>query len=180
MTPPALQFSHMGLYVTDLAAMRDFYTSVLGFLVTDEGPLRGRTLCFLSRDPAEHHQIVLVEGRPPEISYNVVNQISLRAESLGDLKRVLAALGREGIGDLRTVAHGISWSVYFPDPEGNHIEVFVDSPWYVEQPIADAMDLTRPDDEILAETEARYKDHPSFRPVAEWRAEQAEKLAGDG
>ena len=41
MTPPALQFSHMGLYVTDLAAMRDFYTSVLGFLVTDEGGLRG-------------------------------------------------------------------------------------------------------------------------------------------
>ena len=61
----------------------------------------------------------------------------------------------------------------------NHVEVFVDSPWYVEQPIADAMDLTRPDEEILAETEARYKDHPSFRPFAEWRAEQAEKFAVD-
>ena len=179
MTPPALQFSHMGLYVTDLAAMRDFYTSVLGFLVTDEGGLRGRTLCFLSRDATEHHQIVLVEGRPPDVPYNVVNQISLRAGTLGDLKYLIADLEREGITELRTVAHGIAWSVYFPDPEGNHVEVFVDSPWYVEQPIADAMDLTRPDEEILAETEARYKDHRSFRPFAEWRAEQAEKLAVD-
>jgi catechol-2,3-dioxygenase len=180
MPPPALEFSHMGLYVTDLEAMRDFYTRVLCFLVTDEGLLRGRTLLFLSRDAREHHQIVLVEGRPPEGPYNVVNQVSLRAGSLVELRAFIAGLRREGITDLRTVTHGMAWSVYFPDPEGNHIEVFVDSPWYVEQPISDPMDLERAEEEILEETEARYKDLPSFQPFDEWRAALAKRIAEKG
>ena len=33
-TPPALEFSHIGIYVTDLDRMRDFYTRLLGFQVT--------------------------------------------------------------------------------------------------------------------------------------------------
>ena len=42
MTPasvPKFEFSHMGMFVADLARMRDFYTRVLGFTVTDSGEL---------------------------------------------------------------------------------------------------------------------------------------------
>ena len=36
---PRLSFSHMGIFVTDVARMQDFYTRVLGFTVTDGGEL---------------------------------------------------------------------------------------------------------------------------------------------
>lgn len=36
---PQLSFSHMGLFVADVARMRDFYTRVPGFAVTDRGVL---------------------------------------------------------------------------------------------------------------------------------------------
>ena len=36
-----LNFSHLGIHVSDLARMEDFYTRVLGFYVTDRGQLSG-------------------------------------------------------------------------------------------------------------------------------------------
>jgi catechol 2,3-dioxygenase-like lactoylglutathione lyase family enzyme len=39
MTPPAVAFSHIGIYVTDLPAMERFYIRRLGFVVTDRGDL---------------------------------------------------------------------------------------------------------------------------------------------
>ena len=66
MTRPVASFSHFGIHVTDPARMEAFYTRVLGLLVADRGDLPGgATLVFLSRDPDEHHQMVLVSGRPP-------------------------------------------------------------------------------------------------------------------
>ena len=45
--------------------MEDFYTRVLGLSVTDRATIRGADVVFLSRNPDEHHQIVLVSGRDP-------------------------------------------------------------------------------------------------------------------
>src|SRR5438046_10360290 len=76
---PKFAFSHMGMFVADLARMRDFYTRVLGFTVTDTGELdtpRGRLqFVFLSRDPREHHQIVLATGKPEGLAFNPINHI---------------------------------------------------------------------------------------------------------
>ena len=43
MTTPAVSFSHLGINVTDLARMEDFYTRVLGLLVADRGTIPGGT-----------------------------------------------------------------------------------------------------------------------------------------
>src|SRR3989454_11761324 len=79
---PRLSFSHMGIFVTDIARMEDFYTRVLGFTVTDRGDLdtpRGRLqFVFLSRDPREHHQVVMASCRPADLPFNPFNQISFR------------------------------------------------------------------------------------------------------
>ena len=174
--PPPLSFSHMGIFVHDLAKMQVFYEDVLGFPVTDRGELGGAEIVFLSRDPREHHQIVLVSGRPAVLDFNIVNQISLRAEKLSDLRDFYRLLEREGLEDLVAITHGVAWSVYFSDPEGNRIEIFTDSPWYIDQPHREPFDLMRPDAEIMAETEARCKDDPSFRPLVEWREEFAKHL----
>ena len=69
----SLSFSHMGFYVRDLERMARFYKEVMCFFETDRGDLGPVQLVFLSRDPCEHHQIVLISGRPAEIAFNVIN-----------------------------------------------------------------------------------------------------------
>lgn len=170
-------FSHFGFYVKDLEKMRAFYTRVLGFIETDRGIARGRRIVFLSRDPKEHHQIVLVEGRTGSVDELVINQISLRVGSLAELKQRYALIKRETeASDINPTDHGTAWSLYFRDPEKNRIELFVDSPWYVEQPRVDPLDLDASEKDIVARTRAAIEKHPSFRPIEEWRREFAAKL----
>src|SRR5213083_2651172 len=146
---PRLSFSHVGIFVTDLARMEDFYTRVLGFTVTDRGDLetaRGRLqFVFLSRDPREHHQVVMASGRPADLPFNPITEIS-------------------------PVSHGNALSVYFRDPEGNRLELFVDTPWYVKQPLRIPMDMQLSDRELWAWAEAEARKQPGFKPVEEWRS----------
>jgi catechol-2,3-dioxygenase len=174
---PDIRFSHVGIFVTDLGKMEDFYTRVLGFVATDRGPLRGRELVFLSRDPDEHHQVVLVSGRPADVPFNVVNQISFKLPGLEDLKKAHAALVAEGVEELRPVTHGNAWSVYFADPEGNRIELFVDSPWHTPQPYAEPLDLSGSVEAIARATEEECRRRPGFRSREEWRQELVTRLA---
>jgi catechol 2,3-dioxygenase len=182
MTAPAPALSHFGIHVTDIAQMERFYTRVLGLLVSDRGTLdeTGRTLVFLSRDPDEHHQLVLVTGRPPGVDYNVVNQISFKLPSLDDLKALHARLRDEGIKEFRIVTHGNAWSVYFADPEGNRVELFVDTPWHTPQPFAEPFDIEAPAAAIMAETEAICRRRPGFASRAEWRQAQVARMGVAG
>jgi catechol-2,3-dioxygenase len=177
MAAPAISLSHFGIHVTDGARMEAFYTRVLGLLVTDRGALpHGPTLTFLSHDPDQHHQLVLVTGRPPGVEYNVVNQISFKVSTLTDLKAMHARLREEGIKDFRIVTHGNAWSVYFGDPEGNRVELFVDTPWHTPQPFAEPFDIEAPVEAILAETEAICRNRPGFVSRADWRQTQMERM----
>jgi catechol-2,3-dioxygenase len=174
----AAAFSHFGIHVTDLAQMEAFYTQVLGLLVMDRGalPNGGPTLVFLSHDPDEHHQMVLVTGRPPGLEYNVVNQISFKLPALGDLKAAHARLREAGVKQFRIVTHGNAWSIYFADPEGNRVELFVDTPWHTPQPFAEPFDLEAPDEVILQTTEAICRSRPGFASRADWRAAQVARM----
>ena len=167
---PEFSFSHMGMFVTDAARMEDFYTRVLGFAVTDRGLLGSTSLIFLSRDAKEHHQIVLASGRPPAAGFNPINQISFRMADFAGLREMHRRLQQEEVAGLAPVSHGNALSVYFRDPENNRIELFIDTPWYVQQPVRIPMDMRLSDAELWrwAETEARRS--PGFMPVEEWRA----------
>ena len=57
-----LTWSHAVMYVRDEAVMLDFYTRVLGFEITDRGPLgeQGPDIIFLSQNPEEHHQLAML------------------------------------------------------------------------------------------------------------------------
>jgi catechol-2,3-dioxygenase len=178
-TLPAVSFSHFGLYVTDLPRMEDFYTRVLGLLVSDRGKLPGGSdLVFLSRDPDEHHQLVLATGRPPGVEFNVVNQMSFKLNTLEDLKTMHARAREEGVKQFRVVTHGNAWSIYFPDPEGNRLELFVDTPWHTPQPVAEPFDIEKPVATIFKETEALCRNRPGFSSRAEWRAGQVARMGG--
>ena len=80
-----LWLSHVGFYVTDINKMVDFYTRFLGFTVSDRGPRPDGEIVFMTRDASEHHQLVFASGRPAELSFNVINQISFRLDGLATL-----------------------------------------------------------------------------------------------
>lgn len=173
---PAVQFSHLGLYVRDLAGMERFYTEFLGFVASDRGNLGAVQLVFLSRDPRDHHQIVLVSGRPEDARFSVVNQISLRVNDLQALRYFKDNAARHGASDVQPVSHGNALSVYLRDPELNRIELFMDTPWYVSQPLREALDLSLSDEELWRRAEAHARSLPGFRPAAQWQREFAERL----
>lgn len=170
----SLVFSHMGFYVRDLERMARFYKTVLCFTETDRGDLGPVQLVFLSRDPAEHHQLVLASGRPADLSFSVINQISFRVPDLAKLRTVLArAVAEGGASDIQPATHGNAISVYLRDPEGNRIEVFMDTPWYCEQPLREPINLDLPDEAILARAEALARSRPKFQSRAQWQASMA-------
>ena len=123
---PHLSFSHVGLFVHDLGVMEEFYRRVLGFTVTDRGTSsRGSELAFLSRNPDEHHQIVLAEGKAPD-SESTVNQMSFRVENFADVRTMYDRVkdaGIQGIAPIdllpdwvRLIADALPfrWAVAFP------------------------------------------------------------------
>ena len=180
MSTPAFQFSHMGMFVADVARMRDFYTRVLGFTVTDEGEteVQGKLIgfVFLSRDSRDHHQIVLATGKPDRLSFNPINQISFRMAEFSGLREMYRRLVKEQVKELYPASHGNALSVYFHDPEGNRLELFVDTPWYVKQPLRVPMDMEMSDSELWAWAEREAKKMPGFRPVEEWRSEISKRI----
>src|SRR5262245_26080408 len=102
----ALTLSHVGIYVTDMARMVDFYTRFLGFAIADRGPAPNGEIVFLTRDAREHHQPVLISGRPADLPFNLVNQLSLRVGSLATLKELHEGLKHEPVKEVVTLTHG--------------------------------------------------------------------------
>ena len=174
---PGPAFSHMGLFVTDLERVAGFYRDVLDFVETDRGDVGDRQIIFLSRDPREHHQLAFVSGRGLTPREEVVNQISFRLADLASLKRYVARALAAGATDLRPMNHGNAWAAYFRDPEGNRIELFVDTPWYVPQPCRETLDLNRPDEDIARDSEAWCRAQSGFRPAKEVEADLAARIA---
>jgi catechol-2,3-dioxygenase len=170
-----LCLSHVELYVRDLAGMEEFYTRYLGFVVTDRDRA-GSGMVFLSRNPREHHQLVLnpaVERAPQ----SPVDHFSFRVETLADLKTLYRSL-EPGPAALQTVSHGNSWSIYFRDPDGNRLELFTDTPWHVDQPCRFEIDLGLGEAELIAVTENTIRALPGFGPAADWRDRQARAFGG--
>ena len=169
------RLSHVGLYVRDVPKMTDFYTRVLGFVVSDGAP-DGR-ITFLSRNPSDHHQVVLVRGRETDTAVPMVQQVSFNVGTLADVQRAYCKVRDAGCQDIEPRCHGNAWSVYFRDPEGNQIEMFCDTPWYVPQPCGFKIDLEQSEDDVYRATEAYCRGQPGFKPMEEWRAEISKKIA---
>jgi catechol 2,3-dioxygenase-like lactoylglutathione lyase family enzyme len=153
---------HVGISVTDMDKMVDFYTRVLGLTITDGGgPGRG---VFLSADPRrEHHEFVL--GARPGHHSNA-QQVSFTVGSLDDLRELYHAIRDHGECKVeRVVSHGIAVGCYFRDPEQNHIEVYWPTGMDYVQPVGEPVDLDRTNAEIVEQIHAmppRTSDTPRF------------------
>lgn len=173
-----LTLSHVGIFVTDVPRMVDFYTGFLGFAESDRGSTSsGGEIVFMTRDPREHHQFVIATGRPADLPFNIVQQLSFRVDSLDTLRELQRGLKDEHATELGPVSHGNALSVYLHDPEKNRVELLIDTPWYVPQPCRIPVDLSLPDDELWATLERQARALPGFRTRTAWAAEIEQKIA---
>ncbi len=176
---PEFDISHIGINVIDIEKMVEFYTSVLGYSVMDSGPLGKGHLTFLSRNARDHHQIVLCTGRP-EGSPSTINHVSYRVHGLTALRRARQNLIDAGVAKLDPTDHGNAWSVYFWDPEGNRLEFFTDTLWYVAQPYRQVLDFDLSDEEIHARTKAAIEVDESYEDFSDWREKVSAELDSVG
>ena len=165
--------SHFGIYVFDVERMVNFYKTVFGLVETDRGV--GRTfkapLVFLSATPEQHHQLVIAGGRPAEATFSTVMQLSFAVPSIQALRELRDRAVALGASNVKPLNHGNALSVYLSDPEGNTVEIYMDTPFYIAQPHGDPLDLSQDDETILRETEAICRLDPTFMPLAQWQAQ---------
>ncbi len=176
---PKPRLTRCALLVKDIKRMEAFYRKVLGFAVTDRGSFRDmEELVFLSNDPGEHHQFVLVTGRPDKVGMNLVGQLSFFVEDLDELRAIHGRVLEEDNNLLnRCSTHGNAWSIYFNDPEENVIEVYTHTSWYIPQPHAVPFDLTQSNEEIMRVTEEHCRQDPGFKSAQERRAQMSDLMS---
>ena len=141
---------HVGIYVRDLDRMVAFYRDFMGMRVTKQNWRAG--IVFLSSNPERvDHEIALMRGRPSPEDPHLIQQISMRVATLDDLREFHRRLRAEGYRIERVVNHASAIGCYFFDPEGNRTEVF----WLTGRdswvPVANPIDIERPDAAVLAD-----------------------------
>lgn len=171
--------AHVGIFVRNLPILERFYTNVFGLVVTDRGV--GKTfkneLIFLSGAPDQHHQLVLSGGRQ-EGTPSTVMQLSFKVNSVDELRHARDRATANGATDFIGLNHGNSWSIYFNDPEGNRIEVYLDTPFHTPQPCGEPLNLEQSDEALLAETEALVNGRPGSMPRDQYSAQMHQRLSG--
>src|ERR671918_113508 len=139
---------HIGFYVKDLELMKDFYANFMGMTLTKVGPLGA----FFSADPeAVDHEIALINGRTSLEDPHWIQQISLRVDSLDDLRDFKRRIIEHGYKLDRIVTHASTIGCYFRDPESNPTEVFWLTGLTSWAQIGIPIDIDQSDEEIMAE-----------------------------
>jgi len=117
--------AHVVLRTTQKDAMAEWYSKVLG----TEPVFENEELVFATFDD-EHHRIVIYDigfetSDVPGLS--PVDHIAYTMSSLEDILNCYVRLKREGIEPVWPINHGPSISLYYRDPDGNHIELQADT-----------------------------------------------------
>lgn len=139
---------HIGFYVHDLELMMDFYENFMGMQRTKVGPLGA----FYSADPEScDHEIALINGRTSLEDPHWIQQISMRVESLDDLRDFKRRILDRGYQLDRIVSHASAIGCYFRDPENNPTEVFWLTGYTSWAQVGIPIDIDQSDDAVMAD-----------------------------
>ena len=118
-----VRLAHVHLNVYDLDRSIAFYESALGLSVTD----RRADLAYLSADD-DHHQLALrAVGNASSPGFGVgLTNAAWEVSSPGALRDAHDRLRGMDV-DVSAVDHGISKALYFEDPDGNEVELYLDT-----------------------------------------------------
>jgi len=144
---------HIGFYVQDLELMKEFYANFIGMTLTKVSP----TGAFFSADPeACDHEIAMMAGRPSLDDPHWIQQISMRVDSLDDLRDFKRRINERGFQLDRIVTHASAIGCYFRDPENNPTEVFWLTGHTSWAQISIPIDIDQSDEEVMAEVDRAF------------------------
>ena len=125
----AQYLGHVVFYVRDLATSLAFYRDVLGF--KEVGRIFDGAAAALTSGRT-HHELLLIQvgdapGPPPGRRRGLYHIGIKVGDSLDELRAAKTDLERAGIKIVGMSDHTVSQSIYCQDPDGNEVEVYVDS-----------------------------------------------------
>jgi len=122
----ARKLGHIVLKVRDAQKSKEFYMRALGLKLAHEDRERGAV--FLSFG-AQHHELALFQlatGETPGPSQPGLHHAAWQVGSFEELQAAYRELRELGIPVESTIEHNVTRSVYFPDPDGNRVELYCD------------------------------------------------------
>ena len=150
---PVNGLGHIGFYVQDLELMKDFYLNFIGMKLTKVSAGGA----FFSADPeACDHEIAMMVGRPSLDDPHWIQQISMRVDTLDDLRDFKRRIDEKGYKIDRIVTHASAIGCYFRDPENNPVELFWLTGHTSWAQISIPIDIDQSDEEVMAEVDLAF------------------------
>jgi catechol-2,3-dioxygenase len=122
----APKFHHVNLKTTRLQDMIDFYAAVTGAEVIYQDDLGA----WLSNDDANHRIAFLAFPNfvddPDKDNRTGMHHSAFEYPSFDDLNSAFLRLKEAGITPAMCIDHGMTFSYYYADPDGNNLELQVD------------------------------------------------------
>jgi catechol 2,3-dioxygenase len=120
---------HLVLKCTDRQRSEQFYSETLGFPICARYEQDGLNMTFFTL--GNHHDLAVMEvsgdGSTPSEQAVGLDHVAFNiGTSLDDLRDAKSHLEQAGITP-DPVDHGVTQSLYFSDPDGNGIELYVDT-----------------------------------------------------
>jgi catechol-2,3-dioxygenase len=122
----ARKLGHIVLKVRNAQTSKEFYTRALGLKVAHEDHDRG--VVFLSFG-TQHHDLALFQlatCEPPAATAPGLHHTAWQLGSFEELQAAYRELLAMGVAVDSTIAHNVTRSVYFHDPDGNRVELYCD------------------------------------------------------
>jgi catechol 2,3-dioxygenase len=118
---------HINLKTTKLQEMIDWYGLVIGAKPNFQNPV----LAFITHDRANHRIALLavpgLHDDPQKFVHTGIHHTAFEYASFADLMSTYARLKRAGIEPQFCLNHGLTTSLYYPDPDQNMVELQVDN-----------------------------------------------------
>ena len=121
------KLAHIVLQAKRFREMVAWYEKVLGARVVHA---HGEAICFLTYDD-EHHRIAIAAmpdiQEKGEIPQTGMHHVAFTFGTMGDLLSNYRRLKQEGILPFWCINHGPTTSMYYEDPDKNHVELQIDN-----------------------------------------------------
>ncbi len=117
------KLGHVVLYVRDAMASADWYADILGMDIVISSP--HIPAAFLSFNDRDHDLALFGIGDRRSVGGHDFNHVSFEIDGdLDDLRAFHTRLLDRSVRITGVVDHGISYGIYFFDPDGHQLEVF--------------------------------------------------------
>ena len=123
--PSPAKLAHVVFKTGHIQPMLDWYCNVLEGTVA----FANDAVAFMSYDE-EHHRVAFIATGAdvrPSTSHTGLHHVAFTYATLSDLLATYTRLHDGGVSPFWCVNHGPTTSVYYEDPDGNHVELLIDN-----------------------------------------------------